>query len=71
MPFGLTARQHNAWLLYGGGLDRTRALLADFGVVNLPGGTTGTQMGGWRRREITSLPTCAASRGASPASARR
>ncbi|MEM1042072.1 MAG: TRAP transporter substrate-binding protein [Bacteroidota bacterium] len=55
VPFGLTARQHNAWLLYGGGLDKTRALLADFGVVNLPGGNTGTQMGGWWRREVGSL----------------
>ena len=55
VPFGMTARQHNAWLLYGGGLDRTRALLADFGVVNLPGGNTGTQMGGWWRRPVNAL----------------
>ncbi len=55
VPFGLTPRQHNAWLLYGGGLDRTRALLADFGVVSFPGGNTGAQMGGWWRREIGSL----------------
>jgi TRAP-type mannitol/chloroaromatic compound transport system substrate-binding protein len=55
VPFGMTARQHNAWLLYGGGLDLTRGLLADFGVVNLPGGNTGTQMGGWWRRPVNSL----------------
>ncbi len=54
VPFGLTARQHNAWMLAGDGLDRTRGLLADFGVISFPGGNTGTQMGGWWRREIGS-----------------
>ncbi len=55
VPFGLTARQHNAWILDGGGLDATRAILADFGVYSLPGGNTGAQMGGWWRQPITSL----------------
>lgn len=55
VPFGLTARQHNAWMLDGGGLEATRAVVSDFGVVNLPGGNTGAQMGGWWRREVGSL----------------
>jgi TRAP-type mannitol/chloroaromatic compound transport system substrate-binding protein len=54
MPFGLTVRGHNAWLLYGGGLERMREVFADFNVVNFPGGNTGTQMGGWFRRPVRS-----------------
>ena len=55
VPFGLTARQYNAWIYHGGGLDLMRGLFADFNVINLPGGNTGAQMGGWFRREINSL----------------
>lgn len=55
VPFGLTARQYNAWLLYGGGMDLMRDLFADFNILNLPGGNTGAQMGGWFRTEVTSL----------------
>ena len=46
MPFGLTARQQNAWLYYGGGMALMRELFAKYNVVNFPGGNTGTQMGG-------------------------
>ncbi len=52
VPFGLTARQYNAWIYEAGGRDLLRGLFADFGVVNLPGGNTGMQMGGWFRRPI-------------------
>jgi TRAP-type mannitol/chloroaromatic compound transport system substrate-binding protein len=55
VPFGLTARMQNAWLYYGGGMELMRQLFADFNVVNLPGGNTGVQMGGWFRRSIGSL----------------
>ena len=55
VPFGLTARQYNAWLLYGGGMELMRDLFADFNIVNLPGGNTGTQMGGWFKTGVTSL----------------
>ncbi len=55
VPFGLTARQLNAWLYYGGGLELMREMFSDFNVINFPGGNTGTQMGGWFRREINSL----------------
>ena len=56
VPFGMTARQHQSWLYDGDGL----ALLAEiyrerFGVVPLPAGNTGAQMGGWFRRELTGL----------------
>ncbi len=55
MPFGLTARQQNAWIYHGGGLDLLRNFFKNYGVVNFPGGNTGTQMGGWFRKEINSL----------------
>ncbi len=55
VPFGLTYRQHNAWIWYGGGLELTRALYADFGLLNFPGGNTGAQMGGWFKKEIRGL----------------
>ena len=55
VPFGLTARQQSAWMHQGGGLELMRAMFADFNVINFPGGNTGTQMGGWFRREINSL----------------
>ncbi len=55
LPFGLTARQQNAWVAYGGGLQLLREFFKDYNVVNFPGGNTGTQMGGWFRGEIKSL----------------
>ncbi|MGQ4646517.1 TRAP transporter substrate-binding protein DctP [Lyngbya aestuarii] len=55
MPFGLNAQQQNAWLYHGGGLEAMQQLYADFGVINFPAGNTGTQMGGWFKREIKSV----------------
>lgn len=55
VPFGLTARQQNAWLLEGGGLELMRKVFADFGILNFPAGNTGVQMGGWFKKEISSL----------------
>ncbi|MBK8537602.1 MAG: TRAP transporter substrate-binding protein [Candidatus Competibacteraceae bacterium] len=55
VPFGLNARQMNAWVNYGEGLPLLRELFAKYNVVNFPGGNTGTQMGGWFRKEIKSL----------------
>ena len=55
MPFGLTARQQNAWLYHGGGLELIQEVMTDFNIRSFPGGNTGAQMGGWFRREIGSL----------------
>jgi TRAP-type mannitol/chloroaromatic compound transport system substrate-binding protein len=52
VPFGLTARQQNAWLYEGGGLDLMNEVYSDFGLVVLPAGNTGAQMGGWFKREV-------------------
>ncbi len=55
IPFGLTARQHFAWMYEGGGLELLRELFADFNIINFPAGSTGCQMGGWFRNEIRGL----------------
>ncbi|HEY9098918.1 MAG TPA: TRAP transporter substrate-binding protein [Thiobacillus sp.] len=55
VPFGLTSRQQNAWMYAGGGIEALRALYAKYNVMQFPGGNTGTQMGGWFKREIKSL----------------
>ncbi len=55
MPFGLTARQQAAWLSEGGGLELIRGIFADFNVINFPAGNTGTQMGGWFKREVETV----------------
>ncbi len=52
MPFGLNARQQNAWFYHGGGRELQDEFLAKYGVVGFLGGNTGTQMGGWFRREV-------------------
>ena len=52
VPFGLNARQHQAWMYYGGGLELMRELYGQYNVIQFPAGNTGAQMGGWFRREI-------------------
>src|SRR3954471_12394880 len=44
LPFGLTPRQHNAWLLFGDGRKLMDEVYDSFGVVGLPCGQTGGQM---------------------------
>src|SRR5438874_8919812 len=55
VPFGLTARQQNAWMLQGGGLQLMREFMADYNAVPFPAGNTGVQMGGWFRKEIKTV----------------
>lgn len=55
VPFGLTARQYNAWVYHGGGMDLLRPMFSDFNIINFPGGNTGMQMGGWFREPIDGL----------------
>ena len=55
LPFGMTAPQQNAWLYYGGGLEAMRKVYHDLGIINFPGGNTGTQMGGWFKKEVSTI----------------
>ncbi|WP_269496701.1 TRAP transporter substrate-binding protein [Castellaniella sp. S9] len=55
VPFGLNVRQMYAWMYEGDGLKLMRELFAPHGIINFPFGNTGTQMGGWYRKEIKSI----------------
>jgi TRAP-type mannitol/chloroaromatic compound transport system substrate-binding protein len=55
IPFALNARQKYAWLYHGGGNDLMNEFVSKHNVYVLPGGNTGTQMGGWFRKEIKTV----------------
>src|SRR5947209_11319664 len=55
VPFGLTSRQQTAWFDQGGGRELLREFFSDYGILNFMGGNTGVQMGGWFRREISTV----------------
>jgi len=55
VPFGLTSRQQTAWFDQGGGRALLREFYRGYGIVNFLAGNTGTQMGGWYRKEIKTL----------------
>jgi len=52
VPFGLNARQQNSWWYQGGGMELGNEFFKKYGLIGFPAGNTGTQMGGWFRREI-------------------
>ena len=54
VPFGLTSRQQSAWMESGGGKQLMREFFKGYNIINFMGGNTGTQMGGWFRKEIKS-----------------
>jgi len=55
IPFGMTARQNQAWWFFGGGAEAMAPLLSDYGCVAIPSANTGCQMGGWFRKEIKTV----------------
>src|SRR6187399_178456 len=55
VPFGLNARQQNSWWYQGGGEQLGNEFFKKFGVIGHPCGNTGTQMGGWFRKEIKTV----------------
>jgi TRAP-type mannitol/chloroaromatic compound transport system substrate-binding protein len=55
VPFGLNARQINAWWYAGGGEALMNGFFKDYGMRALLCGNTGAQMGGWYRKEIKSV----------------
>jgi len=54
VPFGLNARQMTAWMRHGNGRKLMNEFYANYGMLSFAGGNTGTQMGGWFRKEIKS-----------------
>jgi TRAP-type mannitol/chloroaromatic compound transport system substrate-binding protein len=55
LPFGFNARQQQAWMRFGGGIELMNGFLKDYNVISMNAGNTGTQMGGWFRKEIKTL----------------
>ena len=55
VPFGMTSRELTAWVRYLGGQEIWDEIYDQFGVQGFLSGDTGTQAGGWFRKEITSL----------------
>ncbi|MAT50594.1 MAG: ABC transporter substrate-binding protein [Porticoccaceae bacterium] len=55
VPFGLNAREINAWMHHGGGLEMWREAYAPFNLIPFPMGNSGVQMAGWFNREINTL----------------
>jgi TRAP-type mannitol/chloroaromatic compound transport system substrate-binding protein len=55
IPFGMNARQMNAWIYYGGGQKLLDDFYSAYNVVSFVGGNTGVQMGGWFRKEINTV----------------
>jgi len=55
VPFGMNAQGMNAWFYGGGGIELWQEIYKPFGVVPLPMGNTGVQMGGWIRKKINNI----------------
>ena len=55
VPFGLNTRMQNSWLDQGGGNELANEFYKKHGVIGMPCGNTGTQMGGWFRKEIKTV----------------
>ncbi len=55
IPFGLNERQQVAWWQFGGGKDAINGALQRLNVIAMPAGVSGTQMGGWFRKELNTV----------------
>ena len=55
VPFGFTAIEHAAWMLWGDGMKLWTELCNNFDVVPFMRASTGVQMGGWYRKEMKTI----------------
>src|SRR3954464_5101256 len=55
VPFGPNMRINQAWYMLGGGREVLNDFYKKYNVVSLLAGNTGCQMGGWFRKELTSV----------------
>jgi TRAP-type mannitol/chloroaromatic compound transport system substrate-binding protein len=55
VPFGLNARQQDAWLTQAGGEQLLNDFFKNYKIFAIACGNTGTQMGGWFRKEIKTV----------------
>jgi TRAP-type mannitol/chloroaromatic compound transport system substrate-binding protein len=54
IPFGLNTRQQHSWWHFAGGKEIINEVLAKFNTTSLACGNSGTQMGGFFRKELQS-----------------
>ena len=57
LAFGLNARQHNAWIQYGGGMAALRELYKKYGIVNLSAATSACRWAAGIVRKSNRWPT--------------
>jgi len=55
VPFGMSATEHAAWLINGGGQALWDELNAERGIKSFYSGNSGTQSAGWFKKEINSV----------------
>lgn len=55
VPMGLTADEMNGWIYHAGGQELWDEIAADFNIKPLACGNTGSQMGGWFKKPVTTL----------------
>jgi TRAP-type mannitol/chloroaromatic compound transport system substrate-binding protein len=55
IPFGMNARQQNAWMYEGGGQKLMGDFFKEYNIIAFPAGNTGAQMGGFFRKEIKTV----------------
>ena len=55
VPLGLTTKEMNSWITYGGGQELWDELSAGFGIKAMLAGNSGVQMGGWFKDPIRSV----------------
>ena len=55
VPLGMNYRIMNSWLREAGGQDLINDFFKDYNVLTIPCGNTGTQAGGWWKREIKTV----------------
>ncbi|MDQ0506488.1 TRAP-type mannitol/chloroaromatic compound transport system substrate-binding protein [Xanthobacter agilis] len=55
VPFGFNSRQQQSWWQFGGGSEIINRVLADYNVTAFSAGNSGCQMGGFFRKELTSV----------------
>ncbi|MBV1693779.1 MAG: ABC transporter substrate-binding protein [Hyphomicrobiales bacterium] len=55
LPFGLNQRHQQSWWSFGGGAEIVNEALKKFNAYSIPMGNSGTQMGGWFRKEIKTV----------------
>ena len=55
VPFGMSFKQMNAWIITGGGRELWEELYDRFDLMPMLCGNTGVQMGGWFNKEINTI----------------